>query len=76
MEEVYPVVEYPADVIQAWIEFNDEFFTNADPYTATLSDYVNAYTSEFSQDYALSMQSAMLGEATDYYGEDFAFIRC
>ena len=75
MEEIYPVLEYPTNVIEAWIEFNDEFFTNANPYTTTLSDYVHAYNAEFSQDCALSMQSAMLGSATEYYVSDFAFTR-
>ena len=75
MEEVYPVVEYPTDAIEAWIEFNDDFFTYADPYTTTLSDYVHAYAAVFSQDRALSMQSTMLGSATEYYVKDFAFTR-
>lgn len=60
LEEVYPFVEYPASVIEDWIEFNDEFFTNADPNTATLADYVTAYTAEFNQDDATEMQSTML----------------
>jgi len=72
LEEVYPVAKFSASIYEAWIEFNDEFFTNADPYTTTFSEYKKVFTAEFG-DAALSIQSTMLGLATRHYVQHFGF---